>query len=255
MTNSLFFKQDLRNLSFINSSPSGALVGKFIDAFGNYTTPLLTLYATGSTETSLLSLYTRAVTSATALPEGVFECQVVSGDIYLDWRAYRHGTINTSVVSSSTLVKRGTFLVLGNETYNNPRSLGAQTLGICSANTISSATGCTLTVEFFDATGKSVPLASGSVLYPTITILASGSGKTITNIINSYGYETTADIPGYPNLAVRGILRVEATSACALVYNRGGSPSGTGTNGFYDTLTAPVSAGVQRVTQGNTLSF
>lgn len=252
MTSPFFFKQDLTKMTVVSSS-GATLVGRFVDPSGDFSSSVLTMPITGNAEISLLTLYNSVASGK--LPEGVFECQVATGSIYIDWRAYPHGTVNTNVISACTLVRRGTFLILGNRGSGYPRGMKAQTLGICSANTNSSATGSTITVEFYDSSGRNVPLYNGTTYMNCLTLYVSGGARSLTSWISSYGYEASAEVPGLPDLAYSGMLFVETTSACALVYNRGGSPHGGGTNGFYDTITAPASNCPNKLTQGSVLRF
>ena len=259
MTKPSFFRQDLYKLTLVNSA-SAIIAGRFVDAIGNYSSPLLTITVTGNAEVSFLELYRTAVGSGSAkFPEGVFECQPYFTNPTFDWRAYPHGAVNTSIVSQATQIKRGSFLVLGDGPYNPERLNGPQTIGVCSANTSSSGTACIITVEFYDNYGRIVPIASGAIaaaVFSSATVVVSGNPKSLTHVLSAHGgFETNSEIPGLPDQAVRGMLRVETTSACALVWNRGGSPSGLGSEGFYSTLTAPSSAGPNRILPGGTLYF
>jgi hypothetical protein len=259
MTNPSFFKQDLYKLTIVNSA-SAIIPGRFVDSIGNYSSPLITMTVTGNAEVSLLELYTTAVGSSTAkFPEGVFECQPYFTNITVDWRAYPHGAVNTSVVSQATVLKRGVFYVFGVGPYTPERFMGPQTLALCSLNTNSSATACFVTVEFYDLNGRVVPISTGSVSGPQFshaTIVVSGNAKSLSHLLAAHGgFETNSDIPGIPNEAVKGVIRVETTSACGLAYNRGGSPSGLGNEGFYSTLTAPSSASPNRIPIGGVFFF
>lgn len=259
MTNPSFFKQDLYKLTLVNSA-SAIIPGRFVDSIGNYSSPLITMTVTGNAEVSFLELYRAAVSNPTAkLPEGVFECQPYFSNITVDWRAYPHGTVNASAVSQATLLKRGVFYVFGVGPYTPERFMGPQTLALCSLNTSTSATPCFVTVEFYDLNGRVVPISSGSISGPqfsSATIVVSGNAKSLSHLLSTHGgFETNSDIPGIPNEAVKGMLRVETTSACGLAFNRGGSPSGLGSEGFYSTLTAPSSASPNRVAIGGILYF
>lgn len=259
MTNPSFFKQDLYKLTLVNSA-SAIIPGRFVDSIGNYSSPLITVTVTGNAEVSFLELYRTAVGSSTArFPEGVFECQPYFTNITVDWRAYPHGAVNTSIVSQAITLKRGCFYVFGNTPYNPERLMGPQTLALCSLNTNSSGTPCIITVEFYDALGRIVPVASGTIsntLLSSVSVVVSGNPKSLTHLLATHGgFETNADIPGLPNEAIRGMLRVETTSACGLAWNRGGSPSGLGSEGFYSTLGAPTSGSPNRVAIGGVLYF